>query len=56
MELNWQKSQCVKVITADERTSSEVKVCNIFFFVKPYFHFYRSQLKKYMFGSSILTR
>ncbi|KAF3840914.1 hypothetical protein F7725_006776 [Dissostichus mawsoni] len=26
MELNWQKSQCVKVITADERTRSEVKL------------------------------
>uniref|UniRef100_A0A3Q3W9I8 Tripartite motif containing 47 n=1 Tax=Mola mola TaxID=94237 RepID=A0A3Q3W9I8_MOLML len=25
MELNWQKSQCVKVITADERTRSEVR-------------------------------
>lgn len=28
MELNWQKSQCVKVITADERTRSEVRVWN----------------------------
>ncbi|KAK5858566.1 hypothetical protein PBY51_002697 [Eleginops maclovinus] len=26
MELNWQKSQCVKVITADERTRSEAKL------------------------------
>ncbi|XP_053187568.1 E3 ubiquitin-protein ligase TRIM47 [Scomber japonicus] len=26
MELNWQKSQCVKVITADERTKSEVRM------------------------------
>lgn len=41
MELNWQKSQCVKVITADERTRSEVRVCNgpfcgIFFSVDIY--------------------
>lgn len=28
MELNWQKSQCVKVIAADERTKSEVRVRN----------------------------
>lgn len=26
MELNWQKSQCVNVITADERTKSEVRL------------------------------
>ncbi|XP_076605787.1 E3 ubiquitin-protein ligase TRIM47 [Chaetodon auriga] len=26
MELNWQKSQCVKVITVDERTKSEVRL------------------------------
>ncbi|KAM3868763.1 E3 ubiquitin-protein ligase TRIM47 [Diretmus argenteus] len=26
MELNWQKSQCIKVITADERTKSEAKL------------------------------
>lgn len=28
MELNWQKSQCVKIIAADERTKSEVRVWN----------------------------
>lgn len=33
MELNWQKSQCVKVITADERTKSEVRVWNGPFFI-----------------------
>lgn len=27
MELNWQKSQCVKMIAADERTRNEVRVC-----------------------------
>lgn len=32
MELNWQKSQCVKVITADERTKNEVRVGGLFFF------------------------
>lgn len=26
MELNWQKSQCVKIIAADERTRSEIRV------------------------------
>ncbi|KAG8007985.1 Zinc-binding protein A33 [Nibea albiflora] len=26
MELNWQKSQCVKVMTSDERTKSEVRL------------------------------
>lgn len=32
MELNWQKSQCVKVITADERTKNEVRVGGLFLF------------------------
>ncbi|XP_054610536.1 E3 ubiquitin-protein ligase TRIM47 [Dunckerocampus dactyliophorus] len=26
MELNWQKSQCVKVLSADERTKNEIKM------------------------------
>lgn len=26
MELNWQKSQCVKIIASDERTRSEIRV------------------------------
>lgn len=26
MELNWQKSQCVKIIAADERTRNEIRV------------------------------
>lgn len=31
MELNWQKSQCVKVITADGRNRSEVRVGGLLF-------------------------
>lgn len=36
MELNWQKSQCVKMIAADERTRNEVRVCGHLLF-SPYF-------------------
>lgn len=32
MELNWQKSQCVKMIAADERTRNEVRVCGYIYF------------------------
>lgn len=38
MELNWQKSQCVKVITADGRTRSEVRVGGHLFIFTPSHH------------------
>lgn len=33
MELNWQKSQCVKIVAADGRTKIEVRVWNLPLFI-----------------------
>jgi len=49
MELNWQKSQCVKVRTTDERTKSELRVCKWNFLpAAPLL----ARLDEYAFGSS----
>lgn len=52
MELNWQKSQCVKVITADERTKNEVRVGGLFFFFCWWTLFVGQALIYWIFGSN----